>query len=298
MTDIVETATPEDRGDFLEPPAPPAAQPTVEEDAAAAGVAPAAAEAPAAEAPAEQRPPAHMVPKARLDEVLAKTRELQAQVEVLTRVQQQAQPAAQQQAATQPLDALAALEEQYADALLDGDKRAAVELGRQIRKMEMDIHTQQAAQVVQGVNAQTAAAAQYDAVVDEIEREFPVFNPDSETYNDELAQEALVIANGYASQGMVFHDALAKAVGTVARANGVAPVSQQPSAAQQRQQQSLARNASAASQQPPNLSAAPVGTDSSQMGGPLTAEAVASMTMAQFEKLSQEDLARARGDIL
>lgn len=305
-----------DRGDDFTPsetsPAQPAQAETSQaqpEQAETSPAQPEQAETKPAETKQAESP---MIPKARLDEVLAKNRELAAQLQ--QRQQQQAQQADLSALTTKKAELYA----KYEEALMDGDAKLAADLRGELLTVDeqvMGARLEQAQQqAVQTVQAQQA----YAQTIAAVEADFPALNPDSEAYDAALEEEVADLMNAYATTGLSAPQALAKAVQMVTAAKGIEPASRAAAApaptpvdpaaaaaakiaaaeqaAQARKGEAVARNVAAAQAQPPSTEN--VGLAGST--GLAKQVDVSRMSEREFDKLRKDAdaLAVARGDVL
>lgn len=269
--------------------------------AAAAPVpAPAPAEAPAADAAAggddsdEAGKPGGGIPRARFNEVNDRKKALETEVEAL-RAQLAAAngggaPAAAAPATPTPAPVdVDALEEEYTQALLDGDSKAAVAIRKQINQHIEDAALQKFAQVSQ----QHQVAAKAQEVVDTTLSDYPWLDEPEGAEALELI-EASVRAK--CAAGVPHHVALANAIATIAPrfapegtpSRGLpgkdAPVDTRLKAAD-------LRGAAHSQLQPPAVQAG--------MGNRAAApkiDGTTKLTEEQIEKLSKEDLDKALGN--
>lgn len=295
-----------DGEDAPEAPPAPLEAPAVEEKPAAE-----APEAPAVEdKPADESRPSPMIPKARFDEVLAKNKELQAQLQA----RQEQQQAAQSVEGLQDLESkIDSLQEKYEEAVMDGDSALARQLRTEIRSAQQQYNTAFAQQTQAATIQQLQAKAAWDATLAKVEADFPALNEDSDHFNAELAGEVLELMNAYRVTGMSAHDALAKAaklvVGSAAPVTPVEPqktpeqVAQEEAAAKiaaaeakaaDRKAGAVAKNVAAAQATPPSLH--DTGRDSDTAG----THRVSEMSEREFAQLRKDEaaLARARGDLV
>ena len=197
---------------------------TPEDGAAATATpdpAPAPGESPAADAAAggddadEAGKPGGGIPRARFNEVNDRKKALETEVEAL-RAQlaaasggaPAAAPAAPAVPAPAPVD-VDALEEQYTQALLDGDSKAAVALRKQINQHIKDTALQEFEQVTQ----QHQVAAKAQDVVAEALTTYPWLDQEEGAEALELI-EASVLAK--TATGVPRHVALAQAIASIA----------------------------------------------------------------------------------
>lgn len=149
----------------------------------------------------QQKPP--MVPKSRLDEVLAKQKALQKQLDEINQSKQELENA--------PEYDFAAKEAEYQQLVLDGEADKAVNLRNEIRNAEKDQFMfevqQKMGQTVQ--QSQEVTALQTKAA--EIEAKFSVLNENSADFNADLQNEVIELRNAFMTQGYAPADALEKA---------------------------------------------------------------------------------------
>lgn len=247
----------------------------------------------AAEAEKPQ-PKSPMVPKSRLDEVLAKQKALQKQVDDMK--------AASETPAEAPEEYdFDTKEIEYQQLVLDGDAEKAVALRKEIRgaekaQIEWDME-QKMGQTVQQ-NAQ-ATALQQAAI--EMEASFPVFDQNSDQFNEEYTNEVVELRDAFIIKGYDAVDALGKAVNFVVKDRGLDDTpSDGPAlaASQQKIEQSakkkatVAKKLKAAESQPPELE----GEGSSSRGENVVN--FSGMSEDEFNALPDATIQRLRGDIV
>lgn len=150
----------------------------------------------------EQKPP--MVPKSRLDEVLAKQKALQKQLDELNQAKQEASKDA-------PVYDFAVKEAEYQELVLNGEAEKAVELRNEIRNAEKEQFMfevqQKMGQTVQ--QSQEMTALQQKA--NEIQAQYPILDENSANFDADLTQEVLDLRDAFMVQGFAGPDALQKA---------------------------------------------------------------------------------------
>jgi len=232
-----------------------------------------------------------MVPKSRLDEVLAKQKALQKQLEDL-RAAQETPPEAPEE---YDFDAK---EVEYQQLVLDGESAKAVALRKEIRaaekaqiQWEMD---QKMGQTVQ--QSQQATALQQAAA--EVEAAYPVFDRNSSDFNEEYTNEVVELRDAFIVKGYDAVDALSRAVKYVVKDRGLDDDVEAPALAQaqteisQKKKANVAKKLKAAESQPPELE----GEGSSARGEKLLD--LQSMSEDEFSALPEATLRRLRGDII
>jgi hypothetical protein len=150
----------------------------------------------------QQKPP--MVPKSRLDEVLAKQKALQKQLDEINQ-------AKQQQVENAPEYDFASKEAEYQELVLNGEAEKAVQLRNEIRNAEKEQFMfevqQKMGQTVQ--QSQEMTALQQKAT--EIQAKYPILDENSATFDADLTQEVLDLRDAFMVQGFSGSDALQKA---------------------------------------------------------------------------------------
>lgn len=239
-------------------------------------------------------PKSPMVPKSRLDEVLAKQKALQKQVDDM------------KAAAEKPVEApeeydFDVKEIEYQQLVLDGEAEKAVALRKEIRgaekaQIEWEME-QKMGQTVQQ-NAQATALQQAAA---EMEANFPVFDQNSDQFNEEYTNEVVELRDAFIIKGYDAVDALGKAVNFVVKDRGLDSEASDESALAAPQQKveqtakkkaTVAKKLKAAESQPPELE----GEGSSSRGENVVD--FSGMSEDEFNALPEATLQRLRGDIV
>jgi hypothetical protein len=249
----------------------------------------------ATKAPKKKKSP--MVPKARLDEVLAKQRDLQKQLDSMNAA---TEAVAEQAADTPPEYDFDAKELQYQELVLDGEGAKAVALRHEIRQAERDSIRAEMKQDMSQTVTQDRTANALQQAADNLEDNFPVFNAKSEDYNEALTQEVIDLRDAFIIKGDSPVEALGKAASYVIKDNGLYDPADETSLADEpaakvdevaRKRKQVSKKMKVAGQQPPTL--------------PETSEAdpearidINNLTDEEFESLPEKTLARMRGDII
>ena len=206
-----------------------------------------------------------MVPKSRLDEVLAKQKALQKQLDEAT------------QAAVKPVDApeeydFDAKEIEYQQLVLDGEAERAVALRKEIRAAEKSQIAWEMEQKMGQTVQQSQAEIALQAAAEEMETKYSVFNQNSESFNQEYTDEVVELRDAFIIKGYTAVDALNRAVRYVVKDHGIkasGEVEQKPALAEAKTEQTAKKKATvakklrAAEAQPPELE----GEGSSSRGG-------------------------------
>lgn len=240
----------------------------------------------------------HMVPKSRLDEVLQKQKALQKQLEDMKKAQE---PPAN---APAPYD-FDSKEREYMNLVLDGKEADAVKLRQEIRnaeKAQLEFDMNEKMQQTVQYNAQATAL---QAAANELEAQFPVFDQNSEAYNEGYTQEVIGLRDAFIMQGYDAVDALTKAANFVIKTNDLAapePTSstldartapkQKPVDEVAKKRAEVSKKLKAAESQPPELPG-----ESSAARGERAVD-VSTMSEDEFNALPDATIKRLRGDIL
>jgi len=244
----------------------------------------------AVEEPKSKKKP--MVPKARLDEVLAKQKALQKQLDDIN--------AATEKSAEAPEEYdFDAKEVEYQNMVLDGETDKAVGLRREIRKAERaTLEFEMRAEMNQTVSQDRQMNALQQAA-NAMEEAYPVFSRDSEDYSEDMTNEVVELRDAFILKGYEAVDALSKAVRYVVKDNGLDEVDQDaPSLAGTakktdelaKKRTQISKKLKAAESQPPELPG-----ESSSTHGEKTLD-LSSMTEEEFDALPEATLKRLRGD--
>ena len=236
-----------------------------------------------------------MVPKSRLDEVLAKQKALQKQLDDMNK-----QKAAEEKATAPEAYDFDEKEVEYQNLVLDGETQKAVALRREMRAAEKaEIEFELREEVTQTVKQDREMSALHKAAM-AMQEAYPIFDANSESYDEELTNEVVELRNAFISNGYDVVDALSKAAKFVVRDNGLdieeeattKPSIGQPVDEVAKKRKEVSRKLKAAQAQPPELpgeSAANFGEKSTE---------VANMTEEEFNALPEATLKRLRGDII
>ena len=299
------------RGDILpEPEADPGEADHAEPDAGEPDPAEAdAGEADAGEADAGEGEGAkrkdNRIPVSRFNEAVGKERSARkAAEERAAALEAQLAQADTRQAQSQDLQQLEQYIEELEDARLeaevDGDSDKVKALGREIRVTERQLVTQQAQQAAAAVSAQTLEQRELEATVARLEADVPEFNPESEVYDGELVELVLSKQTSRVRAGLNPARALIMAAEEVKqrflqRAAAEAPAKGLAQAvAQDRRAAQVKKNLDTATRQPAAMGEA--GRNADALGS--FGKSIGKMSDKEFEKLSDAELAAARGDLL
>lgn len=232
----------------------------------------------------------HMVPKSRLDAVLAANRELKAE---LDRKNTASAPADDATKGDEPKKFdFDSAEDAYQDAILDGDKAKAKEIRAQMRAAER-------AEIEADMAKKTGTTSQRERINDailastaKIEREFPVLNSESDEYDEGVAQEMIELYTGYVASGKDPMDALEKALSITVKMHDL--VGDAP-AGKGGKKTDVSDKLKANKQQPPKMPKAEAPSKKAKDPDELD---VNTMTDDEWDALPEGVKARLRGDTL
>ena len=235
-----------------------------------------------------------MVPKARLDEVLAKQKALQKQLDEVNAANAKAEEAPEEY----DFDAK---EVEYQNMVLDGETDKAVALRREIRQAErkqLEFEMRQEMNETVNQNQQMTALQQAATAMEEA---YPVFNRNSEDFNEEYTNEVVELRDAFILKGYDTVDALSKAVKYVVKDHDLDGAPEEaPSLAGKaksvdevaKKRAQVSKKLKAAEAQPPELP----GESSSNHGE--KGVDINNLTEEEFAALPDATLKRLRGYIL
>lgn len=241
------------------------------------------------EAPAKKQ----MVPKSRLDEVLAKQKALQKQLDDMKAAQTLAEEAPGEYD-------FAEKEVEYQNLVLDGESQKAAALRAEIRAAERaQLEYEMTQKMTKTVSENQQLTALQQAAAD-LEASFPVFDQGSSDYNAEYTQEVIDLRDAFILKGENAVAALSKAAKFVVREYGldneVAPsLTAKPNKTVDevaKKRAEVNRKLKAADAQPPELP----GESSANRGEKILD--VSNMTEDEFNALPEATLRRLRGDVV
>ena len=250
-----------------------------------------------AQEPAPEEPKRHMVPKSRLDEVLAKQKALEKQLDDLRAQKQEPGEAPE----AYDFDAK---EVEYQNLVLDGEAQKAAALRKEIRAAERaQLEYEIGSKIGESVSQSQQATALQQAA-SELENNFPVFDRNSDQYNEGYTQEVIDLRDAFIVKGENPVAALTKAAKFVLREYDLVDMGETaaaPSLSGQaaprvdevaKKRAEVSRKLKAAEAQPPEM---PGESSSARGEKPLD---ILSMTEDEFNALPEATLKRLRGDIL
>ena len=240
---------------------------------------------------AEEKPKAPMVPKSRLDEVLAKNKKMQKRIEEIEQKEAEAKEAA-------PSYDFDVKEQQYQQLILDGESARAVELRKEIRQAEKDAMMfdiqKQMGQTVQ----QNQSQQELQAKAAEIASTFSILDENSADFNEDLTREVMDLRDAFIVQGYEPADSLARATEyTLAvkqpellKPSEAKEATQTKKIVEKKQKANVKNKIAAAKAQPPALK----GESASARGEKVTN--INTLSDDEFGALPEETVRRLRGD--
>ena len=229
---------------------------------------------------------AHMVPKSRMDEEIARRRQLE---DRLAKLEDDAKP----QEAPEPEFDFDSKEAEYMDAVLDGETDKAKAVRKEIRDEERKAMASELRKDIHNTTNVTKQQLDLDVAVSEMMTSYPVLDTSSDSADQALIAEANELMGMYANTGMASADALRKAVRMTLASNMpelLQPKAVETKAAPKKRTTDVRQKLEAASKQPAKLageSAVTRGEDVINIG---------TMTDNDFDKLSDAQMKRLRGD--
>ena len=249
------------------------------------------------------------IPKSRFDEAVGKEREAREAAErraaeLEARLQKQEAAKGQAQARSEQLAAIdaqvAQMEEKYQELLLDGNTKEAAALMREIRMAERQVAKMEAQEESAAVVSQELERQRFGVAVARLEADYPVLNPQSDAYDNDLVQMVLLVHNDMVRQGVAPSEALVTATSRVmARVQPQAAPKQEPGLGaakpDARQQQAVTKALEAQRQQPASMKE--VGFDSDTRGEKGLPD-VTKMSADEFDALPQATKDRLMGNLV
>jgi len=232
---------------------------------------------------------APMVPKSRLDEVLAKNKAMQKKLNEATEAEKQALENA-------PQYDFNTKEGEYQDLVLNGESEQAIALRNEIRNAEKEQFMFEVQAKMGQTVQQSQEMTELQAKAAEIEATFPVLNENSADFDADLQAEVIDLRDAFASQGYTAADALAKAteytlaVKKPELLKGAPETKADPALQQRKQTSTVNKKLQAAESQPPSMKG-----EGSNAKGEKKVD-LSLLSSEEFDALPAETLRRMRGD--
>ena len=240
------------------------------------------------DAVAPKKAKAPMVPKTRLDEVLAKNKAMQ------KKIQDYEQQETQQ--AEAPKYDFSSKESEYQQLIMDGETSKATQLRSEMRNAEK-------AQIMFEVQNQMGQTVQQDRdaqelmeKAQEIEATFSILDENSTHFNEALTREVMELRDAFIIQGYGPADSLARATEYTLAAkhpellNGESEPSKVTQITQKKQKTTVKKKIAASKAQPPNMK----GEGAGERGAKAVDLNV--LSDSEFSALPEETIKRLRGD--
>ena len=219
----------------------------------------------------------HMIPKRRLDDVVAKQRK------------------AEQEAAE--------LRKELAEALAKAQAIPAIDV-RALSKQHSDINDQIIAATKQtapepidmdALEARVEAKMELKSTLTSVFKEYPQLDTDSDVFDEDLNAEALVFQSAYLNQGYLPAEAVRRAANAAVRVVRPELLTEtvEPKAAVKTRKTNVKGNVEASNAQPPKM-------NQGESGGKTSSEMVdiTKLTDEEFDALPEATRARMRGDLV
>ena len=228
---------------------------------------------------------APMVPKSRLDEVIASKKALQKQLDEIetAKVEQEVLPDYN----------FAEKETEYQELVLNGETEKAAELRADIRKAEKAQLMHEVKQEMGTTVQQNQDLMDLQTKAEELMQAYPVLDENSANYDQELQGEVLELRDAFVAKGYVPVDALTKAANYVMGPNTPAPapdVAENKQIKEAKQKAQVSKKLEASKAQPPTLQGEGVNAKKE------TKLDLNTLSTEEFNALPEETLKRMRGD--
>jgi chromosome segregation ATPase len=236
------------------------------------------------------------IPKARFDEALKKARERQRELEErLAKAEQQHAKETTSEDIQAMQTSIEKLQDEYEDNLMEGELEKARAIRRELNKKQNSLTEARLVQQSQQTGNAAVEQIRYEAKLANLESRFPAINPDSPDYDEATMTEVAELMSAFKAGGLHATAALEKAVHYALRDDDA--VTEDPAIKRsQRAHKQRKKNADAAKKMPPDIAAA--GRDSDKGGKGDGLPDVTKMSPEQFDKLSEAELSKMRGDVL
>lgn len=230
---------------------------------------------------------APMVPKSRLDEVIASKKALQKQLDEIANTKQQEEVV--------PDYDFAQKETEYQELVLNGETEKAAELRNDMRKAEKAQMMEEVRQEMGSTVQQNQDLKDLQQKANDLMEQYPMLDENNVDYNQELQSEVLELRDAFVSKGYVPADALGKATTYVMGINApvttpnVEPV-KDTRLQETKQKAQVTKKLEASKAQPPTLQGEGVNAKKDAKLDLNT------LSTEEFNALPDETLKRMRGD--
>lgn len=242
-----------------------------------------------AEVAEEPAPKQHMIPKRRLDDVVAKQRKAEQELVDMRKELAEAKAAA----SAKPSVDIRALSKQRNEAILDGDLDKAADIDD-----EIIASTRQEASApmdMEAVYAEVEAKIELKTTLATVFGEYPELDTESDSFDEDLNSEALVFQQAYLNQGHSPAESVRRAADAAIRVlrPELLAVKEAPKAVAKPRKTNVKGNVDASNAQPPKM-------QQGESGGKTSSEMVdiSKLTDEEFDALPEATRARMRGDLV
>jgi hypothetical protein len=231
----------------------------------------------------------HMIPKRRLDDVVAKQRKAEQEAAELRKELAEALAKAE---AIPAIDILS-LSKMRNEATLDGDLYKAAQIDKQIYEASKQVASEPID--MEALESRVEAKMELKATLTSVFEEFPQLDTDSDSFDEELNSEALVFQSAYLHQGYSPAEAVRRAANAAIRV--VRPellaATEAPKVAAKARKTNVKGNVDASNAQPPKMT-------QGESGGKTSSEMIDinKLTDEEFDALPEATRARKRGDLV
>ena len=231
----------------------------------------------------------HMIPKRRLDDVVAKQRKAEQEAAELRKELAEALAKAE---AIPAIDMLA-LSKQAQRSHVDGDLDKAAQIDKQIYEASKQVASEPID--MEALESRVEAKMELKATLTSVFEEYPQLDTDSDSFDEELNSEALVFQSAYLHQGYSPAEAVRRAANAAIRV--VRPelltATEAPKVAAKARKTNVKGNVDASNAQPPKM-------NQGESGGKTSSEMVDinKLTDEEFDALPEATRARMRGDLV
>lgn len=251
-----------------------------------------------------------MIPKARFDEAVEKARrETEAAEARAKELEDQLKERQGGVDIAKIEQAIATREEALDAAIADGNKEKVAVLRKEIRNLDRQIASAEADVKSQYATAVAIEQIRYDALVSQLEQQYPSLNFDSDEFDAEEAGELMELKAAFEAAGQPSTEAMRKAVKALYR-NGPQPAKKDDATetaeekeakakaaeekAAKRKEDAVKRALEKKGKQPSDVKNA--GADSDKAGKTGTTKDVKKLSEKEYDALSESEIKRLRGD--
>ncbi len=232
----------------------------------------------------------HRIPKSRFDEVNRRRKEAERRLQELERQQKAQDPA---KAVDFDFDAK---EQEYMQAVLDGETEKALNIRKEIRSAEAALQEAKVQQAQQEAQHKTKAQLELEQTVMQAQQQFPEFDASSDVYDEEATQEALELFEAYKGRGYLPGDAMNRAVRMTARAYGLGQQHQHQQQDQQASQKKQQKQAESLDEKMKTAEKQPPAPSQERDNAELPVKDPLQMSEKEFDALDEQERRRLRGD--